>query len=114
MINANESFLPRIVVSDGRCSKIIKINNSTNFEMFKEKIKNEFYLNDVSNMSLFYYELYSDEKKIIKNEEDYIIANKKGIEYLSFIMDSFGNYLDGTGDKIYDYLIYHSIIVFCH
>ena len=92
-----------IIVSNDLTSKKISINKNTNLSSFYSELLSKF--PNLKNMTLFYFEGYMKEKFIISNEREYIIANKKGIEYF---------YLCGnkkTSDTI-DYLKYYSVIFF--
>ena len=91
-----------IVVSNDLTSKKIKVNKNTNIVEFYTEISNNF--PDLNNMKLFYFEGYLKEKFVITNEEEYVIANKKGIEYF---------YICGNNSNdIIDFLKYYSVIVF--
>ena len=92
-----------IVVSNDLTSKKIKVNKNTNIVEFYTEISNNF--PDLNNMKLFYFEGYLKEKFVITNEEEYVIANKKGIEYFYTCGDKNNN--DTT-----DFLKYYSVIVF--
>ena len=92
-----------IVVSNDLTSKKIKVNKNTNIVEFYTEISNNF--PDLNNMKLFYFEGYLKEKFVITNEEEYVIANKKGIEYFYTCGDKNDN--DTT-----DFLKYYSVIVF--
>ena len=92
-----------IIVSNDLTSKQISINKNTNLSSFYSELLSKF--PNLEDMTLFYFEGYMKEKFIISNEREYIIANKKGIEYF---------YLCGnkkTSDTI-DYLKYYSVFFF--
>ena len=92
-----------IIVSNDSTSKKIRINKNTNFADFYSKILSHFpFLN---NLELFYFEGYMKEKFTIKNEEEYIIANKKGIEYFYLSENK-------KSSDLLDYLKYYSVILF--
>ena len=92
-----------IIVSNDSTSKKIRINKNTNFADFYSEILNNFpFLN---NLELFYFEGYMKEKFIITNEKDYIIANKKGIEYFYLSENK-------QSSNLLDYLKYYSVILF--
>ena len=105
--NNNNNEASSIVVSNDTTSKKIKVDKNTKLENFYQLIINKFNQNNKFNMNLFYYEGYSHEKLFISNEKEYVIANKKGIEYFYFCSDSSNN-----NDKYSDYLKYHSVIIF--
>ena len=91
-----------IVVSNDSTSKKIKINKRTNLNEFYSEILDKF--PELDDMKLFYFEGYLKEKFLITNEEEYVIANKKGIEYF---------YICGNNSNdIIDFLKYYSVIVF--
>ena len=92
-----------IVVSNGSTSKKIRINKNTNLGCFYSEILSNF--PDLDDIKLFYFEGYLKEKFEITNEEEYVIANKKGIEYF---------YICGkkNDNDIADFLKYYSIILF--
>ena len=92
-----------IVVSNDLTSKKIKVNKNTNIVEFYTEISNNF--PNLNNMKLFYFEGYLKEKFLITNEEEYVIANKKGIEY-------FYTCGDKNNNDIFDFLKYYSVIVF--
>ena len=92
-----------IVVSNDLTSKKININKNTNLASFYSEIISNF--PELEDMKLFYFEGYLKEKFIISNEEEYVIANKKGIEYFYICGNKKNN------DTI-DYLKYYSVILF--
>ena len=92
-----------IVVSNDSTSKKIKINKNTDLGEFYAEILSNF--PELDNMKLFYFEGYLKEKFLISNEEEYVIANKKGIEYFYIC----GN---NNNNDIIDFLKYYSVIVF--
>ena len=104
MINKNNSSL--IVISDDNYSYLIQVDKDTNLASFYNQILLKF--PNLDSMKLFYYEGYSHNKLYITNENEYITANKKCIEYFYTCSDN--SNIDDT-NKI-DYLKYHSVIVF--
>ena len=82
----NENIFSSIVISDDNTSKLIKVNKSTKLENFYQQIINQFQLNDNLNMQLFYYEGYSHQIEMVTNKDEFIIANKKGIESFIFAL----------------------------
>ena len=103
-----EALLPApiyssIVVSNDLTSKKINVNKNTNLANFYSEIISNF--PNLEDMKLFYFEGYLKEKFTITNEEEYVIANKKGIEYFYIC----GN--KKSSDNI-DYLKYYSVILF--
>ena len=107
-INSNTSFL---VVSDDNLTRKISINKSTNLVDFYQKIIN-YFPNNTSNMRFFYFEGYSHNIEYISNEKEFIIANKKSIEYYYFCPKYSNECIMNEEEKNYDYLKYHSVIVF--
>ena len=107
-MEANNNITSSIVVSNDEISKIIKINQNTKIEDFYQKIINVFPPSDNLNFKLFYYEGYSHEKQNITTEEEYVKANKKGIEYFYCCSnnDCINNEID------IDYLKYYSVNIF--
>ena len=103
------SFCSNVIVSNDNFSRLIKVGKNTNIEDFYEQIINQFPNSDDLEMKFFYFEGYSKEKQYIINEQDYVIANKKGIEYFYFC--SKDNLLNGNND-FYDFLKYYSVIIF--
>ena len=99
-----------IVVSNDETSKIIKIGKKTQLQDFYQKILNVFPTSE--NMKLFYFEGYSHEKLFVSNEEEYIIGNKKGIEYFYFCSNNSNNENGNNNINYIDYLKYHSVIIF--
>ena len=91
-----------IVISSDNSSRLIFINKDTNIGDFYQKIISEF--PNLNSMKLFYYEGYSHNKLYVSNEQEYITANKKCIEYFYLCSEE-------ENDKI-DYLKYHSVIIF--
>ena len=100
MENSNHTSL--IVISNDNSSHLININKDTKIGEFYQQIILQF--PNLNNMKLFYYEGYSHNKLYVSNEQEYITANKKCIEYFYLCSDE-------ENDKI-DYLKYHSVIVF--
>ena len=92
-----------IVVSNDSTSKKIRMNKNTNLPEFYSAILSNF--PNLDDMKLFYFEGYMKEKFFVSNEEEYIIANKKGIEYF---------YICGKKNEseLIDYLKYYSVILF--
>ena len=103
------SFCSNVIVSNDNFSRIIKVGKNTNIGDFYEQIMNQFQISDDLEMKFFYFEGYSKEKHYIINEQDYVIANKKGIEYLYFC--SKNNLLNENND-FYDFLKYYSVLIF--
>ena len=101
-----------VVVSDDNLSKKIKIFKNTNFSDFYQKILEYFPQAFNYIKRLFYFEAYSHEKRIITNEEEYIIANKKCIEFFYFCANYSNNCLIHDDMENTDYLKYHSVILF--
>ena len=101
-----------VVVSDDNLSKKIKIFKNTNFSDFYQKILEYFPRAFNYIKRLFYFEAYSHEKRIITNEEEYIIANKKCIEFFYFCANYSNNCLMNDDMENTDYLKYHSVILF--
>ena len=98
MINKNNSSL--IVISDDNYSYLIQVDKDTNLASFYNQILLKF--PNLDSMKLFYYEGYSHNKLYITNENEYITANKKCIEYFYTCSDN--SNIDDT-NKI-DYLKY--------
>ena len=101
-----------IIVSDDHLSKKVKIYENTNFDNFYQEILNYFPQAHRYLRKLFYYEAYSHEKGIITNNEEFIIANKKCIEYFYFCPNYSEYDLTTDNEANADYLKYHSIILF--
>ena len=109
--NTNEEY-SIVVVSNDNLSQKIQINKTTNFENFCQDIINQFPENNIFNRKLFYYEAYSHDIIIISNEEEYVTANKKGIEYF-YLCDNECDYTQKDDNiKYYNYLKYYSVIIF--
>ena len=108
----NETGSSFVVVSDDNFSKKIKIFKNTNFSDFYQKILEYFPQAFNYIKRLFYFEAYSHEKRIITNEEEYIIANKKCIELFYFCANYSNNCLIHDDMENTDYLKYHSVILF--
>ena len=94
-----------LVISNDKTSQLIEINENTNIGDFYQKIILKF--PNINNMKLFYYEGYSHNKLYVSNEQEYVTANKKCIEY--FYLCPENSYEEN--DKI-DYLKYHSVLIF--
>ena len=103
MENQNNTSI--LVISNDYSSHVIHVNKNTNIGEFYQKIISVF--PQVNNIKLFYYEGYSYNKLYVSNEQEYVTANKKCIEYFYLCNDN----SDEGNDKI-DYLKYHSVIVF--
>ena len=93
-----------VVVSNDSTSKLININKDTELQTFYQEISLQF--PNIEDYRLFYFEGYSMKKYLITNEEEFIIANKKGIEFF---------YLCGnnSNNDFIDYLRYYSVMLFC-
>ena len=92
----------KLVISSDSSSRLIRIDKNTKIGDFYQKIILQF--PNLDSYKLFYYEGYSNNKLYVTNEQEYVTANKKGIEYF-YLCSNVEN------DKI-DYLKYHSVIVF--
>ena len=101
-----------IVVSNDTISKIIRINKNTKMENFYQQRINKFPPSDNYDFRLFYYEGYSHKKQYVTKEEEYVIANKKGIEYFYFCSNNDANININDIDLDMDYLKYYSVIIF--
>ena len=99
-----------IVVSNDTISKIIRINKNTKIENFYQQLINKFPPSDNYDFRLFYYEGYSHKKQYVTNEKEYVIANKKGIEYFYFCSNN--DSIINDIDLDMDYLKYYSVIIF--
>ena len=109
--DANDSSY--VIVSDDHFSKKLEIFKTTNFSDFYQKILDYFPGAFNYPKKLFYYEAYSHDKKDITNEEEFIIANKKCIEFFYFC-PNYSNYcLANDDEENANYLKYHSVIIFC-
>ena len=104
------SIASSIVVSNDTISKIIRINKNTKIENFYQQLKNEFPPSDNYDFRLFYYEGYSHKKQYVTNEKEYVIANKKGIEYFYFCSNN--DSIINDIDLDMDFLKYYSVIIF--
>ena len=93
-----------VVVSNDSTSKLININKDTELQTFYQEISIQF--PNIEDYRLFYFEGYSMKKYLVTNEEEFIIANKKGIEFF---------YLCGNNNNndFIDYLRYYSVMLFC-
>ena len=111
-LNQN-NFTSSVVVSNDKFSKIIKVNESTKIEDFYQQIINQFELYNEANFSLklFYYEGYSHKIIYIEKEQEYVIANKKGIEYF-YLCSNSNNNINNGNINYSNYLKYHSVLVF--
>ena len=94
-----------IIISNDLTFKLIQINKDTEIQTFYQKIYSQFH--NIKDVKLFYFEGYS-QKYYITNEEEYVIANKKGIEYF-YICENDNNYND---DNFLDYIRYYSVMLF--
>ena len=101
-VNNNSSL---IVISKDNSSSLIQLDKNTNLGDFYQKIFANF--PNINNIKLFYYEGYSHNKLYVSNEQEYVTANKKCIEYFYLCPDNSNE----ENDNI-DYLKYHSVIVF--
>ena len=63
-------------------------------------------------MKFFYFEAYSHKKEFISNEKEFVIANKKSIEYLYFYPYQSNDHIINEEENNYDYIKYHSVLVF--
>ncbi len=106
----NNNIPSSIVVSNDKMSKIIYINKNTKIQNFYQQIISAFYPSKISNFKLFYYEGYSHKKQYITNKEEYITANKKGIEYFYFCSNN--DSIINDIDLDIDFLKYYSVIIF--
>lgn len=104
----NNNLFPNysnIIISNDLTSKLIHVHKDTEIQTFYQEILMQF--PNLKNMKLFYFEGYS-KKYYITNEEEYIIANKKGIEYF-YLCENANNV---NNDNILDYLRYYSVMFF--
>ena len=110
--NEDDKGASYVVVSDDHVSKKIKIFKNTNFENFYQKVL-ECFPSAVNYLQkLFYYEAYSHDKMEIKNDEEFLKANQKCIEFFYFC-PNYSNYcLQNDDEPNADYLKYHSVIIF--
>ena len=93
-----------IIISNDSTSKLINIHKDTELQVFYQEICLKF--PNLNDLKLFYYEGYSKKKCYVSNEEEYIIANKKGIEYFYLCENNNSN-------NELDYLRYYSVMLFC-
>ena len=106
----NNNTFSFIVVSDDNLSKKFPVKRSTLYSNFYNLIMKYFNQN-IYNLKFFYFEAYSHNKVFISNEKEFVIANKKSIEYLYFYPYQ-SNDIINEEDNYYDYLKYHSVLVF--
>ena len=104
-VNNNSS---KIVISNDSSSCLIAINKDTNIGEFYEKIISLY--PNIDNVRLYYYEGYSKEKLYVTNEEEYVKANKKCIEYFYLCPKNSDNNINNNSKN--DYLKYHSVAIF--
>ena len=113
MEEGNNNIASYIIVSDDNYSKKVPVYKSTNFDDFYTQILNLFPKSFNYKRQFFYYEGYSHEKNNISNDKEFIIANRKNIDYLYFC-PNYSNYcLMNEDEENNDYLKYHSVITFC-
>ena len=114
-MEGNNNIFSTVVVSNDNLSTKIKVSNSTNLASFYEQIIKQFYKNNNNNINLklFYFEGYSHKIYFIKEIGEYVIANKKGIEYFYLSNDDYDNnsLYNEERENIY-YMKYHSVILF--
>ena len=108
----NEQTYSYLVISNDNISKKLKIFKTTTLTNVYQEIINFFPQTNNIKFELFYYEGYYFEKLFIRNEEDFVKAMKKNIEYLYFFPKYSNNYLLNEEFENYDYLKYHSVIMF--
>ena len=97
-----------VVVSNDETSKILYVDKNTKLENFYQQIINKFHFNNY-NLKIYYYEGYSHEKYFITTEKEYVIANKKGVEYFYFCSND--SEISNNAEDI-DYIKYYSVIIF--
>ena len=97
-----------VVVSNDETSKILFVDKNTKLENFYQQIINKFHFNNY-NLKIYYYEGYSHEKYFITTEKEYVIANKKGVEYFYFCSND--SEISNNAEDI-DYIKYYSVIIF--
>ena len=102
----NQNNTASLVISNDSSSHLIYVDKNTDLGGFYQQIILQF--PKQNNIKLFYYEGYSHNKLYVSNEQEYVTANKKCIEYFYLCSDK-SNIEDN--DKI-DYLKYHSVIAF--
>ena len=107
-----ENEVSYVIVSDDHFSKKIKLYKNTNFSDFYQNVLNLFPRAFNYFKKLFYYEAYSHNKSEITNDEQFIVANKKCIEFFYFC-PNYSNYcLQNDDEDNANYLKYHSVILF--
>ena len=104
-LSNNASSSSKLVISNDSSSYLIEINKDTDIGEFYQEII--FKYPNLNSIKLYYYEGYSKEKLYISNEEEYIKANKKCIEYFYLCPENSNN---NNNNK--DYLKYHSVAIF--
>ena len=108
----NNEIYSIIVISNDNLTRIVKISKLTKIENFYQQIIDQFPQNDNLVLKLFYFEGYSHRIYYIEKEEDYITANKKGIEYFYLCSDNSNNQISDEGKENLYYMKYHSVILF--
>ena len=103
LFNNQMTVYSSIVISDDLTSKLINIHKDAELQDFYKEIELQF--PNIENYKLFYFEGYSNIKYYVSNNEEYIIAKKKGIEYFYFCSNN--------SDDNLDYLRYYSVMLFC-
>ena len=96
----------KLVISNDFSSCLIEINKNTDICEFYQKIISHYH--NLESVKLYYYEGYSKEKLYVSNEEEYVTANKKCIDFFYLCPQNTNNV---DNDKN-DYLKYHSVIIF--
>ena len=112
MENDDENAFSYIVVSNDDFSKKIKVYKNTNFDQFYQNLLDNFPRAFNYFKKLFYYEAYSHEKMIITNEDEFIKANNKCIEFFYFCPNYSDYCLQHDDEENTDYLKYHSVLIF--
>ena len=102
----NASSSSKLVISNDSSSYLIEINKDTDIGDFYQKVI--FKYPNLNSIKLYYYEGYSREKLYVSNEEEYIKANKKCIEYFYLCPENSNN----NNNNKTDYLKYHSVVIF--
>jgi len=105
MLTNNSLSSSKLVISNDSSSYLIEINKDTDIGEFYQKVI--FKYPNLNSIKLYYYEGYSSEKLYVSNEEEYIKANKKCIEYFYLCPENSNNNNNKT-----DYLKYHSVAIF--
>ena len=100
----NNASSSKLVISNDSSSYLIEINKDTDIGEFYQKIL--FKYPNLNSIKLYYYEGYSLEKLYVSNEEEYITANKKCIEYFYLCPENSNN------NNNNDYFKYHSVAIF--